>query len=209
MIALIVTKKNLYKISRGNIGDALKEVLCIPYALARDDLDIEWNEPLVIDSGKISYYIRPNFDRVGQEAETFIEEHENKIEDVTSITIRYHPEMIYNKKVTIYNFIFNYTMLNTHITFNVEIFLDDPIAKMQGTIPHIQRINPNWRNPPSIKFYSLREFQDYIKYLEDKNMKAYSVIRRFREGTNLKMDKLPMTVGELQKDDQKISELYD
>ena len=40
-------------------------------------------------------------------------------------------------------------------------------------------------------------------------MKAYSVIRRFREGTNLKMDKLPMTVEELQKMNQKISELYD
>ena len=30
------SKANIYKITKGYMGDALKEVLCIPYALARD-----------------------------------------------------------------------------------------------------------------------------------------------------------------------------
>src|SRR5205807_10342127 len=43
------SKRNQYRISRGALGDALKEVLCIPYALAREQQQqLEWNEPLII-----------------------------------------------------------------------------------------------------------------------------------------------------------------
>ncbi len=57
-------KRNIHNISRGYLGDALKEVLCVPYALADSD-DIEyWNEPLVITGNNASYHIRPNINRV-------------------------------------------------------------------------------------------------------------------------------------------------
>jgi hypothetical protein len=47
------SKRNQYKITRGALGDAFKEILCIPYALAREQWQgqqssIEWNEPLII-----------------------------------------------------------------------------------------------------------------------------------------------------------------
>jgi hypothetical protein len=44
------SKRNQYKISRGALGDALKEVLCIPCALTREQQQnpIQWNEPLII-----------------------------------------------------------------------------------------------------------------------------------------------------------------
>ncbi|MGB8034250.1 MAG: hypothetical protein WCF03_10575, partial [Nitrososphaeraceae archaeon] len=47
------SKRNQYKITRGALGDAFKEILCIPYALAREQRQgqqssMEWNEPLII-----------------------------------------------------------------------------------------------------------------------------------------------------------------
>ena len=47
------SKRNQYKITRGALGDAFKEILCIPYALAREQQQgqqdsMEWNEPLII-----------------------------------------------------------------------------------------------------------------------------------------------------------------
>ena len=57
LIRFIGSKRNQYKISRGALGDALKEVSCIPYALAREHQQqqqqqqqnpMEWNEPLII-----------------------------------------------------------------------------------------------------------------------------------------------------------------
>jgi hypothetical protein len=46
------SKRNQYRITRGALGDALKEVICIPYAIAKEYYNIEWNEPLIISSGK-------------------------------------------------------------------------------------------------------------------------------------------------------------
>jgi hypothetical protein len=48
------SKRNQFKISRGMQGDALKEVLCIPYALAakyQSYLNRPWNKPLIIRNG--------------------------------------------------------------------------------------------------------------------------------------------------------------
>ena len=57
-------KRNIYKISRGYLGDALKEVLCIPHALAELEQIEGWSEPLIITGNKVSYSIRPKIDRV-------------------------------------------------------------------------------------------------------------------------------------------------
>jgi len=46
------SKRNQYKITRGALGDAFKEIVCAPYALARDSNNNnpqqQWNEPLII-----------------------------------------------------------------------------------------------------------------------------------------------------------------
>jgi hypothetical protein len=37
------SKRNQYKLNRGALGDAFKEILCVPYALARK-YDIDWKQ---------------------------------------------------------------------------------------------------------------------------------------------------------------------
>ena len=69
-------------------------------------------------------------------------------------------------------------------------------------------MNPNWRNPPSIHYYTITEFEDLIYGLKDKNVNAYQIFKEFREGTNLRSNELDFTIGELQNDRNKISELY-
>jgi hypothetical protein len=46
------SKRNQFRISRGMQGDALKEVLCIPYVLAakyQSYFNKPWDEPLIIE----------------------------------------------------------------------------------------------------------------------------------------------------------------
>jgi hypothetical protein len=48
------SKRNQFRISRGMQGDALKEVLCIPYVLAakyQSYFNKPWDEPLIIRNG--------------------------------------------------------------------------------------------------------------------------------------------------------------
>jgi hypothetical protein len=69
------TKRNLYKISRGALGDALKEVACIPYAIA-DRYDVQgWQEPLIIttSSGK-RFHIRIQIDKLEQTIHSEVKE---------------------------------------------------------------------------------------------------------------------------------------
>jgi hypothetical protein len=60
------SKSNSYKIGRGALGDALKEVVSIPYALAEQNGIERWNKPLIITSDNKRYFIRLIVDRVRQ-----------------------------------------------------------------------------------------------------------------------------------------------
>ena len=80
--------------------------------------------------------------------------------------------------------------------------------KLNHFLPRTEDLNPNWRNPPSIHYYTLPEFEDLIYGLKDKNANAYQIFKEFREGTNLRSNELDFTIEELQQDQKKISELY-
>ena len=67
------SKRNQYKISRGALGDALKEVICVPYALADSNDLPSWNEPLTIESGKNKFVIHLNIDKVNQTISSYTE----------------------------------------------------------------------------------------------------------------------------------------
>ena len=75
------SKRNQFKISKGALGDALKEVLCIPYALAREEGIEGWNEPLIIrdyNANRI-FSIHLVVDRINQMVQSKI--HERKMID--------------------------------------------------------------------------------------------------------------------------------
>jgi hypothetical protein len=60
------SKRNQLKITKGALGDALKEVLCIPYILAHDGGIADWNYPLYIISQQKLYQIELITDRINQ-----------------------------------------------------------------------------------------------------------------------------------------------
>ena len=57
------SKRNQYKITKGWLGDALKAVCGIPYALTHEVGNDNWNEPLIITSRNKQFRIRPVIDR--------------------------------------------------------------------------------------------------------------------------------------------------
>src|SRR5215207_1016412 len=70
----VSSKRNQFKVNRGALGDALKEVLGIPYALfheydSESQQQQEWNEPLIIrnNSANEEFHIRLIIDRVNQD----------------------------------------------------------------------------------------------------------------------------------------------
>jgi len=131
------TKRNLYKISRGALGDALKEVACIPYAIA-DRYDIQgWQEPLIIttSTGK-RFQIKIQIDKLEQTIRSEVKEiveydrqeeqkkttqDQNDAGGYTELEVHI-PEintldLLHNKLKVLF---LRYALLNTHVTFHFE-----------------------------------------------------------------------------------------
>jgi hypothetical protein len=75
---VLSSKRNQYKITRGALGDAFKEIISAPYALARDSgryrnnnsSNGEWDEPLIIRNNNKTFNIRlVNFQPIIEEFE--------------------------------------------------------------------------------------------------------------------------------------------
>lgn len=58
------SKRNQFKITKGALGDALKEVLCIPYVLAHDNDMTDWNHPLKIHAAAQIFEIHLAINRI-------------------------------------------------------------------------------------------------------------------------------------------------
>ena len=115
------SKANLYKITKGYMGDALKEVLCIPYALARD-LGKEWNEPLIIKYDDKTYQIKPVLNRSEQTIKPDIKvqpRNDNSDETVIEVSL---PTMTEQNQNVIWSLVLEYVILNPHISFDMHVF---------------------------------------------------------------------------------------
>jgi hypothetical protein len=82
------SKRNIFRITKGALGDALKEILCIPFALA-DDQQIKWTEPLIIRNSNKEFKIRLIVDKLTDNIETDIEESFCDISGVTEVEVTY------------------------------------------------------------------------------------------------------------------------
>lgn len=205
------SKRNIYRVSRGNLGDALKSVICIPHALAADNEVEGWNEPLTItENGTKSYLVRLKLDRIEQSINVEIE---NRIlvttvdSGFTTIEVNIP---IHKKHFQLRTFLRDYAILNPHITFDFDIYpdLEKEGARERYYLPQTQKFDTDWHNRPSIHYYSLPEFQQLIYGIEENNKIAYDVIKLFREGSNISRKDTEMTIGELKRDTEKINKLY-
>ena len=83
---------------------------------------------------------------------------------------------------------------------------------MPGTdifnIPAVQTISEKWSNQISIWCYSEKDFEDLIINLQNEDMMAYSILKEFREGTNISKAETSITIGELKYNKPEIKRLY-
>jgi hypothetical protein len=58
------SKRNQFKVTKGWLGDALKPICGIPYALTHEVGNDNWNEPLIITSRNKQFRVKPVIDLI-------------------------------------------------------------------------------------------------------------------------------------------------
>ena len=137
----VSSKRNIYRISRGHLGDALKSVICIPYALATDYELEDWNQPMIIKVGKFSYQIGLRIDRVTPSILPDIKVQSIPETDFTTVEVKF-PEKQNADYHSLLQFLKDYARLNPHITFDLDITQDGD--KHSYYLPQTQRLSPEW-----------------------------------------------------------------
>ena len=140
------SKRNQFKINKGALGDAFKEILCIPYALAREEGIEEWNEPLIIrdyNANRI-FSIHLIVDRINQTIHSEIQESSiaktssEGVSGTTEIEITLPVANGADRSLLLY-YAIRYATFVTHIRFSCE-------DKNQGVtyeFPQLQTIDQN------------------------------------------------------------------
>jgi hypothetical protein len=213
------SKRNQFKITKGALGDALKEVLCMPYILAHDGGIADWNYPLYIKSQQKVYQIELITDRIKQVIRPKIKESDFDFERATTDIQHYHPgttQVILTLPIIncdgdpyakLYRFVLAYAMFATH----VKLTFEDKNSNTVVEFPQLQKINPKWKNRCSIYYYKRNQFQELILGLDNNDLIVYYVLyRTFREASNMSQSEITrMTVGQLKHSPIQIDILYD
>jgi hypothetical protein len=204
------SKRNLFKVSRGALGDALKEVICVPVALADSNDMPSWNEPLLIESGKNVFVIHLDVDKVNRRLGIFPIEVKQRSDSSHNFTVvEVTLPAVRNLDLDIQSFLENYSLLNTHLSLNFDLSLGGDKQNENVTLkfPACQKPIPS-SNLSSTHYCTFAEFKNFILGLDDNSMPAYRALQIFREGSNIKKDAVPETLGELKKNPEKMKELY-
>jgi hypothetical protein len=215
------SKRNQHKINRGALGDAFKEILCIPYALALRN-NTYWKQPLIMttvtNNTQRTFLVRLRIDRVNQTIHTEVDElklreYEEEV-NFTEIEVRLPiiEDILELDKLS--SFLIDYATINTHVDFIFNLPASSESNLKQDTInfPKVQPINTKWTNISSIYYYSLSEFQSFIFGLDNDSddLPIYNVLQKtFREASNMKKAGLTtMSVGQLKQSPYYIDLLY-
>jgi hypothetical protein len=212
------SKRNQFKITKGALGDALKEVLCIPHILAYDSGRANWNYPLYIISQQKLYQIELITDRINQIIHSKIKESDFDFERATTDIQHYHPgntQVILTLPIInnddpctkLYRFVLDYAMFATH----VKLTFEDKNSNTCIEFPQLQNINPKWKNRCSIYYYKRSQFHEFILGLDNNGLIVYNVLyKTFREASNMPQSQITqMTVGQLKHSAAHIDRLYD
>jgi hypothetical protein len=201
------SKRNQYKVTKGWLGDALKAICGIPYALTYDVGNDNWDEPLTITSHNKQFRIKPVIDRAKKKLDADVKVVElsgDQINSFTEFEIRYpvveEQEEIISKILELF---LRFALINLHIAFSIELPGMDIL-----NIPAVQTISEKWSNQISIWCYSEKDFEDLIINLQNEDLVAYSILREFREGTNISKAEASITIGELKYNKPEIKRLY-
>lgn len=208
------SKRNQFKITKGALGDAFKEILCIPYALAREELGIEgegWDEPLIIRDYNANrvFSIHLTVDRINQTIQSEVRESKISADAnhrySTEIEVAFPIVRGANRSLFL-DYMMYYATFVTHIGFSFE----DENLEFSFRYKQLQTINPKWKNQSSIYYYEPAQFQDFILGLENNDSEMYTVLyKTFRGASNMKKTELTkMTIGQLKQSRKHMCELY-
>jgi hypothetical protein len=212
------SKRNQFKIIKGALGDALKEVLCIPYILAHEGEIPDWNHPLSVISQQKLYQIELITDRINQVIKSKIKESNFDFETATTDIQHYHPgntQLILTLPITdgndhcpeLYRFVSDYAMFATHVKLTFEDKNNDTYVEF----PQLQNIISKWKNYTSIYYYKRNQFYEFILGLDNNDLIVYDVLySTFREASNMQRSQITqMTVGQLKHSPNHVDSLYD
>ncbi|HEY7082505.1 MAG TPA: hypothetical protein VH500_22680 [Nitrososphaeraceae archaeon] len=208
------SKRNQFKINKGALGDAFKEILCIPYALAREEGIEGWSEPLIIrdyNANRI-FSVHLVVDRINQTIQSEIYESSiaktssEAVSRTTEIELTLPLVLGADRSLLLY-YVVKYTAFVTHVRCSCE----DKNTGVRYEFPQLQPIDPKWKNLSSIYYYEPSQFQDFILGLENNDLQIDSVLHKtFREASNMKKTKLTqITVGRLKQSRKLMDGLYD
>ena len=208
------SKRNVFRITKGALGDALKEILCIPYALA-EDLQINWKIPLIIRNAGKEFRIYLQVDKFNDTnpISTKVTESVYNIFNATEIevTLPIIKDIVHNT-FSLYRFTWDYTIPTTHIRFVLQD-LDEDINNSM-TLDATQQINTRWKNNSSAHWYRRPEFHRLLLGLSKENTdsETYRVLYNIiRETSNLKRDDCEvsiLTLGEIVRSTEKMNLLH-
>ncbi len=193
------SKRNLFKLSRGLQGDALKEVVCIPYALASKYYDRAdtWNEPFIIRNGfGEEFGIRVVVDKIQKRNYCSIATTSNarlKHDNFTEVEIHlpYDDQVIDLHEMKLV--LVKYALLNTHISFRFNLMTSTTeVRYYKATLPATQKLSigkTNSKRLTSVYYYDLDTFENLIYSIENKDLIVYDILlNHFREGISLKRE---------------------
>jgi hypothetical protein len=209
------SKRNLFKLSRGLQGDALKEEVGIPYALGTKYNGKEgWNEPLIIRNGNgDEFEVRAVVDKIrGRNYCNVVKKMATANDTFTEI----ETHLPYNNNIIDFTDIklvlIKYALLNTHITFHFDIVTSITDNKYWNVIlaatQKLSISNTNSKRLTSIYWSDVASFENLLYGIEDKNMILYDIlVSHFKEGNSLKKENdLLIPVGQLQQLSEQESE---
>jgi hypothetical protein len=162
-----------------------------------------WNEPLIITSSNKQFLVKPVIDRAKKKLDADVEvvELSNQTTGFTEFEIRY-PLVVQEEEKIIKKISDLFLRFALIIAFTLELPGMDIFD-----ISAVQSMSEKWSNQISIWCYYEKDFEELIINLQNEEMVAYSILKEFREGTNISKSKASITIGELKNNKQEIKRL--
>lgn len=177
------SKRNLFKINRGLQGDAMKEIVGIPKALAsKYNGNNGWNESLIIRNGAgEEFEIRAVVDKIrGRNYCAVVKKTTVTIDNFTEVVIHIpHNDSVIDL-AHIKLVLLKYALLNTHITFHFNVITSITNIKYWNvTLPATQKLSIGYTNSKrltSIYWTDLATFENLIYGIENKDLILYDIL---------------------------------
>src|SRR5215211_8136917 len=166
------SKQNQHIISRGMLGDAMKQILAFPYVLihTKDDgtafVDRQWDKPLIIRNNGIERHVFLHVDKSNQTIEAQIIQSPNEL-SYTDTEIEIIWPVIDEINLDIHRiekFCRQYIVFTTDISFQFRLITEDNNtsppehkATIKIDVSRLHPISTGWKNISSIHSYKPEE----------------------------------------------------